>query len=128
MGQFEQAQCEEMAYFSAPAGRIGFEKFGKKFLGLPANEAVVAEALKSVEAFLEVADRLLQHKDYMAGPEFTLIDIFYIPLIRRLFACEYEEVVLSHKAVSAWWDRCINRPAVQKLLAADKEAAAAASK
>ena len=31
---FDQAQCAEMFYFTEPAGKIGFEKFVKKFLGL----------------------------------------------------------------------------------------------
>lgn len=117
-----------MLYFADPAGKIGFEKFVKKFMGLPADEAVVSGALRAVETFFDVAERLLQQKDYMAGKDFTLIDIYYIPLIKRLFACGYGDVILSHKAVSAWWDRCINRPAIQKLLVADKEAMVAAHK
>ncbi|KAH6708726.1 glutathione S-transferase [Leptodontidium sp. MPI-SDFR-AT-0119] len=123
---FDQAESAELLYFADPAGKIAFEKFAKKFMGLPADEAVVAGALKSVEAFFDVAERLLQQKDYMAGKDFSLADIYYIPLIQRLFACGYGNVVLSRKAVSAWWDRCINRPAIQKLVAADKEAMAAA--
>ncbi|KAH7002542.1 putative glutathione-S-transferase theta, GST [Ilyonectria destructans] len=126
--QFDQAQSEEMLYFAEPAGRIAFEKFAKKFMGLPPNEAVVSDALRSVEAFFDVAERLLQHKHYMAGNDFTLADIYYIPLIQRLFACGYGDIVVSRKAVSAWWDRVMNRPAIQKMLAADKEAAAAAGR
>ena len=124
---FDQAQSVEMLYFADPAGKIAFEKFAKKFMGLPPNDAVVSEALQSVETFFDVAERLLQSEDYMAGKEFTLADIYYIPLIQRLFACGYADVILSRKAVSAWWERCINRPAIQQLLVADKEAAAAAS-
>jgi glutathione S-transferase len=97
-------------------------------MGLPPNEAAVSEALKSVEMFFDVAERLLHDKDYMAGNDFTLVDIYYIPLIQRLFTCGYGDVIVSRKAVSAWWDRCVNRPAVQKMLAADKEAMAAAPK
>lgn len=125
---FDQAQSAEMLYFAEPAGRIAFEKFAKRFMGLPPDDAVVSDALRSVEMFFDVAERLLQHKDYMAGKDFTLTDIYYIPLIQRLFACGYGDVILSRKAVSAWWDRCINRPSIQKMLAMDKEAAAAARK
>ncbi|ORY60943.1 glutathione S-transferase domain-containing protein [Pseudomassariella vexata] len=124
---FDQAQSEEILYFADPAGKIAFEKFGKRFMGLPPDEVVVSGALRSVEAFFDVAERLLQHKDYMAGKNFTLADIYYIPLIQRLFASGYGDVILSRKAVSAWWDRVINRPAISKLLAADKEAMAAAA-
>lgn len=117
-----------MLYFAEPAGRIAYEKFVKKFLRLPPDDAVVSDALRSVELFFDVAERLLQHKNYMAGNDFTLADIYYIPLIQRLFACGYGNVILNRKAVSAWWDRCMIRPAIQKMLAADKEAVAVASK
>jgi glutathione S-transferase len=117
---FDQAQCVETLYFAEPAGKLGFEKFVKKFMGLPPNEAVVSDALRAVESFFDVVEPLLEHRDYMAGNDFTLADIYYIPLIQRLFACGYGEVILSRKAVSAWWDRCIDRPAIKKMLAADK--------
>lgn len=125
---FDQAQSEEMLYFADPAGKLAFEKFAKKFMGLAPDEAVVSGALRSIEAFFDVAERVLQHRDYMAGHDFTLVDIYYIPLIQRVFASGYGDVILSRKAVNAWWDRVINRPAIQKLLAADKEAAATARK
>ncbi|KUJ16034.1 glutathione S-transferase [Mollisia scopiformis] len=124
---FDQAQTAEMLYFAEPAGRIAFEKFVKRLMGLPPNDAVVIEALRSIEIFFDIAERHLQQKDYMAGNDFTLVDIYYIPLIQRLFACGYKEVI-SREAVKAWWDRCLNRPAIQKLMAADKEAALAAGR
>jgi glutathione S-transferase len=117
-----------MVYFAEPAGKIAFEKFAKKFMGLPPDEAVVTDAVRLVETFFDVAERLLQQKEYMAGKEFSLVDIYYIPLIQRLFICGYGNIVTSRKVVSAWWDRCMNRPAIQRMLAADKEAAVAASK
>jgi glutathione S-transferase len=97
-------------------------------MGLPPDDAVVSHALRSVEMFFDVAERLLHQKDYMAGNDFTLVDIYYIPLIQRLFTCGYGDIIVSREAVSAWWDRCVNRPAIQRMLAADKEAAVAASR
>jgi glutathione S-transferase len=114
-----------MLYFAEPAGRIAFEKFAKRFIGLPPDDAVVSDALRSVEMFFDVAERLLNLKKYMAGNDFTLVDIYYIPLIQRLFACGYGNIIVSREAVSAWWDRCVNRPAIHKMLSAEKEAAAA---
>ncbi|KAJ6439268.1 Vacuolar protease A [Purpureocillium lavendulum] len=125
---FDQAQSIEAVYFADPAGKIAFERFVKKMIGVPADEAVVADALRSVETFFDVAERLLQHRDFMAGDNFTLADIYYIPIIQKLFVCGYADLVVKRKAVSAWWERCTNRPAIQKLLAADKEAAAAMGK
>lgn len=125
---FDQAESTEILYFVGPAGTIGFEKYVKKFIELPTNEVVVSDALQSVTNFFDVAERLLQQNDYMAGKEFTLADIYYIPMVQRLFVCGYGDIIINRKAVSAWWDRCISRPAIQQMLAADKEAAAVAHK
>ncbi|CAK7221352.1 hypothetical protein SBRCBS47491_004499 [Sporothrix bragantina] len=123
---FDQAQSVEMMYFADPAGRIAFEKFAKRFIGIPADEAVVTSSLKAVHQYFDVAEKLLQKHDYMAGPAFSLVDIFYIPLVQRLFACGYgEELILQRPAVRAWWERITARPGIQALLAADREAAAA---
>ncbi|KAK2772256.1 glutathione s-transferase parb [Colletotrichum kahawae] len=122
-----KAQSEEMLYFADPAGKIAFEMFvKKKFAGLPPDETIVSGATRSVEAFLDVAERALQQSDYMTGEDFTLVDIYYVPLIQRLFVCGYADLILGRKAVSAWWNRVVNRPAIQQMLIADKEASTAA--
>lgn len=123
---FEQAQSSETLYFADPAGKIGFEKFAKRFMGLPADEAVVAASLKAVEAYFDVAEKLLQKTQFMAGDDFSLVDIYYIPLVLRLFAAGFGDAVLSRPNVAAWWQRCTNVPEIKKLLDADKAAMAAA--
>ncbi len=128
MARFDQAQSAEMLYFAEPAGRIAFEKFAKRQMGLPPNDAIVSDALRSVGAFFDVAERLLCQQDYMAGNDFTLVDIYYIPLIQRLLACGYRDIIASREAVSAWWDRCMNRPAIRSLVAADEAAAGGSRK
>lgn len=114
-----------MVYFTEPAGKLAFEKFVKKFMGLPANEVVVSEALQSLETFFDIAERLLQQREYMAGNDFTLADINYIPAIQRVSALGHGDLIVRRPAVNAWWGRCMNRPAVKTMIAADKEAMAA---
>jgi glutathione S-transferase len=122
VGLFDQAQSVEMLYFAEPAGRIAYELFVKKFMGLLPNGDIVSDAQQSLEMFFDVAERLLQQGNYMAGNELSLVDIYYIPTIQRLLVCGYGGLVMRRKAVSAWWDRCSKSPAIEKLLAADKEA------
>ena len=117
-----------MLYFAEPTSRIVFEKFAKRFIRLSLNNAVVLDTLWSVKMFFDVVERLLHRKDYIARNDFTLVDIYYIPLIQRLFAYGYGDIIVSREAVSAWWDRCVNRPAILRMLAADKEAVVAASR
>lgn len=121
----DQAQSIEMSYFAEPAGRLAFEKFVKKRLQLPPNDAVVTEALKSLEVFFDVAEWTLQRQGYMAGDVFTLVDIFYIPLIQRLFVMGYGGLVTGRKAVDGWWSRCMSRPAISQMFEVDRKEVAA---
>jgi glutathione S-transferase len=123
--RFDEAQSVEMFYFAEPVQKLAFEKFVKKFMtgGAP-DEKVVAESLQALETFFENAEQLLQKRTYMAGETYTLIDLYYVPLMLRLSAVGHGDLITSRKAVNAWYERCLSRPATRKVLAADKEAAA----
>lgn len=84
---FDQAQSVESFYFAEPAGRIGFEKFVKPFRGLTPDENVIADALKSLENFFDVAEGLLKQREYMAGNEFSLVDILLHSAHPETFCC-----------------------------------------
>ena len=101
-----------------PAAKIAFEKFVKKFMGLPTDEAAVNSAVKSLELFLDVTEKLLSERAYMAGDDFSLIDIYYIPLVERLFLCGYKDLIMEKRNVSAWYQRCISRTAIRDFLKA----------
>jgi glutathione S-transferase len=118
---FDQALSTESLYFADPAGKLGFEKFAKKLMGLEPNEAVVAEAEKGTQAYLDVAEKLLGEKEYMAGNEFTLADVFYVPLVGRLFASGYGEWIVGRPNVAKWWERVSERPAIKELIRKDRE-------
>lgn len=118
---FDQAQSVEILYFADPAGKISFEKVAKKMMGLPGNEVVVEAAVKSLESFFSVADGILGKQEYMAGDNFTLVDIYYIPLIERLSGCGHGELITSKKNVNAWWERITGRPAIKEVLEGDRE-------
>lgn len=93
-------------------------------LQLPTDEAAVSEAVKSLGGFFDVQEHLLKKGGYMAGEQFSLVDIYYIPAIMRLFTLGYEDLVRDRPAVGSWWDRCMGRPAVQAWIAAGKKATA----
>lgn len=90
-------------------------------LQLPTDEDAVSEAVKSLSDFFDVQERLLKKGEYMAGVQFSLVDIYYIPAILRLFMLGYEYLVRDRPSLSAWWDRCMDRPAVQAWMSAGKK-------
>lgn len=114
--KFEEAEVLETLYFATPAGKISFEKMVKKFLGLPADDEAVKQAEKELEAFLDVADGILHKQGYFAGEDFSLVDIYYLPIVQRLFVCGYEDLFKSRPGWSTWVDRCMSRPAVREII------------
>lgn len=48
-------------------------------LGLTTNEEKVNELIKTLEAKLDVYDKILSKQKYLAGDEITLADLFHIP-------------------------------------------------
>jgi glutathione S-transferase len=48
----------------------------------------------------------------MAGETFSLVDLYYIPLVARLFDIGDNDIIESTPNVKGWWERCMARPAV----------------
>lgn len=108
-----------------PANKLTYEKFVKaKLLGLTPDETTIANALQSLEAYFDIAERLLSQNKWMAGQDFSLVDIYYIPVIQRLFDIGNGDLVTSREAVNDWWSRCVNRPAIKALIEGDRETVA----
>jgi glutathione S-transferase len=115
---FDQAEQAEMFYFSIPMDRIGFEQYFKVAIGGEPDEAIVAEAKKSIEQHLDICELALGQPghEYMAGSEYSLIDIYYVPNFARLKPCGLLGLLDNRPNVKAWWDRCAARPAVAKVI------------
>ncbi len=113
---FDQAESIEICYFAPHVGAISFEKFAKPIIGLAIDETVVAQERKKLEDYSNIIDEILARQEYMAGNDFSLVDIYYIPLVERLFACGEGDLISSKKNINAWWERCMTRPAVKKFV------------
>lgn len=117
---FDQAQSVEAEYFSPQVTPISFEHFVKRqVLGIDfPDQAAIETAEKKLAAFFDVCEStILLKQNYMAGSQFTLVDIFYIPGVERLIACGYGRLITARPNVASWWNRCVERPAVQQFLA-----------
>lgn len=117
IAQFEQAEQTEIAYFSEPMGKIAYEMFYKQLFGAEADMAVVEKERKSIAKHLDVCEKELAGGKYMAGKEYGLVDIFYVPFFMKMFDCGMTEEVETRPNVKAWWERVKGRPVVAKFLA-----------
>jgi len=116
--RFDQAQSVEMCYFADHAGKVSFEKFVKPIFGGVTDEQAVEGAVKAIEKHFDIHDGLLGKpgQQYMAGDTFSLVDIYYIPQVARLFDLGYGDIITSRANIKSWWERCMARPVTAKFV------------
>ena len=96
-------------------GQLGFfHKFaGKDYEDKRPRDRYVAESKR----LLGVLEQRLNGRDFMMGADFTIADIALLGMVRNLVGYyDAGELVdyASLKAVPAWLERCLARPAVQR--------------
>jgi glutathione S-transferase len=118
--QFDQAQSVEMSYFSDPLSHLSYEKGVKTWLGQPSDEKTVLSLRSRLERHFDVCEKVFGDSgpSYMAGDKFSLVDIYYISGVARLFALGDGDIIESRPNVQAWWKRCMARPATSKYIQA----------
>lgn len=80
-----------------------------------ANEYLIADMVEALDRKLIVFETaVLSKQAYMAGSEFSLVDIFYMPLTACLFTMGYGDLVNRRPLLAAWWQRVSIRPSWKK--------------
>ena len=119
----EQWISVEQSYFSGPAMKVVFQAmFNPMMFGKPTDEAVLKEGRDGVTKAAAIIDKHLAGKEYLAGAQFSIADIVYMPYIEYLFAAKHGDLITDHKNLATWWTRCSERKSWQ--LATGKAAAA----
>ncbi|KAF5309772.1 hypothetical protein D9611_013593 [Ephemerocybe angulata] len=113
-GHFEQAASVEQANYDAYAGKAVVEKVFKPMFGQTPDDAVVERLLTSLEASLDVYEKILSKQKYVAGNEITLVDIFHLPLL-SLLPLTGRDVYSTRPNVEKWAKGLIDRPSFQSV-------------
>lgn len=111
----EQWISVEYSYFTPSAMKIISECLFKKMQGAAADESVVEAGRKGVTRAVDVLGKRLSASTYLAGEEFSLADICYMPYIEYLFAAGHGDLIDANPAVSSWWRRIAERPSWMKV-------------
>ena len=101
--------------FPGVANVIVFQRVvGPKLLGLPTDEAAVAEAMpKAKTVFVELA-RLLGAQPYFAGEALSLADLTLAPQIDFFAGLpEWESLMRPHRNLQEWHGRMLARQSLQ---------------
>jgi glutathione S-transferase len=113
--RMEQWISVEHSYFSSAVMGIVVQKLFLPMRGQQPDEGIVAQGRKQVERVLDVLDRGLDGHVHLAGEDFTLADICFMPYVNYLFAAREAEVVSPRKNVASWWARVSARPSWRKI-------------
>lgn len=100
----------ESSYFTSNAMTFVYEHVMKR----PQGDEKLASAQKGLDHALDVLDGILARTPYLAGADFTLADIVYLPYIEYLTMTPAFASVTARPNVSAWWTRCSERPTWKK--------------
>lgn len=112
----EQWASVEDSYFSKPALKIAGERVFKPMMGMPADEANVEAGKLELARTLDVLDDRLAHAPYLAGADFSLADLGFLPYVDYLFVAKEGALITSRPHVAAWWTRISERPSWRKTL------------
>jgi glutathione S-transferase len=112
----DQWTSVEYSYFSGPALRIARETVFHPMLGRPVDENNLELGKKDLTRALDVLEQHLAKHPYLAGQDFSLADIGYLPYIDYLFAGKQDALITSRPHVAAWWKRISERPSWQKAI------------
>ena len=105
----------EQSYFSPAAMKAVLEVLFAPMKGATPDPEVIAKGKQDAAKALDVIERALVGKEYLAG-EFSLADICYAPYLQYLFNLNMGDIVTERPNVSAWATRVLGRASWQKAL------------
>jgi glutathione S-transferase len=101
----------EWYFFPKAAAPIAFNRIiGPKLLGLPSDEAAIAEAMPMARTCFAELDRLLDDKPYLAGDTVSLADIVLASQLDLLCDTPEGAQLISGTRLESWLDRMRARP------------------
>ncbi|CAN9343244.1 unnamed protein product [Alternaria alternata] len=114
---FEQWASVEQNNFDPFAQEIFYQKMVRPMFGQPIEEPVLEKARNALSGNLDVFNNILANQEYMGGDVFSLVDIFYMPLVGKLFEVQEGDLFATRHNVQAWWERVSARDSWKKLVA-----------
>ncbi|MRG92730.1 glutathione S-transferase family protein [Polyangium spumosum] len=115
LGVMEQWISVEQSYFSPPAMKAILEIFFAPMKGTTPDPKVVEEGKAGAAKALDVLERALAGKQWLAG-SFSIAEITYAPYLQYLVDTGLGDIVKERPNVAAWWSRISERPSWQKAI------------
>lgn len=101
----------EQSYVSPHAGTFLHAKIFPMMRGAAIDEAKCEAARKGIALGLDVLDKELAGKKWLAGEQFTLAEAFLAPYFDTLVKAQESELITSRKNLASWWESVSSHPA-----------------
>ncbi|MBF6098722.1 glutathione S-transferase N-terminal domain-containing protein [Nocardia cyriacigeorgica] len=117
-GLMEQWISIEQSYVSGPvwelvrAGpiyEIIRQSPGAEFLPPPPDQAAIAAARYGLAKAFDVADATLAGQQYLAGPQFSLAEVTWLPYVQYLIASNGWDLIEDRPNLARWWREISSR-------------------
>lgn len=103
--------------YNGPISSIVYEKVFKKWSNRETDEEAVTKNLESLNHVLDVYDRVLSTRDYVAGDNFSIADISHVSYAHYLVeVAGLKEPFENHPYVNNWYKRLTTRPSWKNAL------------
>lgn len=91
--------------------------FAKFRPGFVVSDKAVEEAVEKLKVALTVVNTWLGQHAFLAGDDFTVVDIAFYPVAYIVFEQteEGKQLLAAQPNVAAYWKRVVERPAIQKV-------------
>jgi len=110
--RMEQFISIETSEFSGHAMKFVYEYTFKR----PQEPAVLEAAGKALDTTCAVLDAQLAKTPYLAGAEFSIADICYMPYVEYTMGSPAREIYAKYPHFMAWWSKVSSRPTWQKAI------------
>ncbi|HEY3816819.1 MAG TPA: glutathione S-transferase N-terminal domain-containing protein [Polyangiaceae bacterium] len=110
-GKMEQWISIEMSEFSGHAMKFVYKHVFKR----EQDAAVLEAATKALETTCAFMDRELAKNQYVAGADFSIADIGFMPYIEYAMGTPAKEIFTKHPHLMSWWGRIGERPTWRKV-------------
>ena len=80
----------------------------------PQDAAVLEAASVGADKALGIMDASLAKTPFLAGSEFTLADVVFMPYLEYAMTSPVKALLAKHSHANAWWNKISERPAWQK--------------
>jgi glutathione S-transferase len=108
-GRMEQFISIERSSFSPPAMKVIWNLMFKKMMGQEPDMDAVTQGKTEVSRTLDIVDKELATREFLAGSAFTLADITWMPYAQYLVASGEGALLTDRPNVGAWWKRVSGR-------------------